>query len=79
MRRRFEVIIGIENAIFSKINLGVSWKEFRILNDVNASKRAIQDLGARIATGNPELSVAILGIARSIYFGYSRRGEVDFF
>jgi len=70
----------VQERIFSSINLGVDIAELNILDDVNASKRKIQELGSKIAVNNTELSVTILEIAHSIYFGHSLQGDVpDFF
>jgi hypothetical protein len=70
----------IEIKIFSSMNLGVDFAELDILDDVNASKRKLQELGTKLAVNNTELSVTILEIARSIYFGYSVQGYVpDFY
>ncbi len=71
---------NIENAIFSRMNLGVDFSELNILDDVNASKRKLQDLGVKISVNNPEVSATILKIAHSIYFNRMSHGEVpDFF
>jgi hypothetical protein len=70
----------IEGKIFSSMNIGVEFSELDILDDVNASKRKLQELGTKIAINNTELSVTILEIARSIYFGHSVQGYVpDFY
>jgi len=70
----------VEEKIFSSIKFGSDWSELAILDDVNASKRDIQQLGAKIALHNTEIAATILEIAHSIYFGYSHQGEVrDFF
>lgn len=70
----------IESKIFSSMNLGVDFAELDILDDVNASKRELQELGTKLAVNNTELSVTILEIARSIYFGHSVQGYVpDFY
>jgi HDOD domain len=70
----------IESKIFSSMTLGVEIAEFNILDDVNASKRKLQELGTKLAVNNTELSVTILEIARSIYFGHSVQGYVpDFY
>jgi len=75
-----KVLKTIEDKIFSSINLGVDLSEFDILDDVNTSKSAIQELGVKIAVNNTELSVTILEIAHSIYFGHSLQGGTpDFF
>ena len=70
----------IESKIFSSMNLGVEFAELDILDDVNASKRRLQELGTKLAVNNTELSTTILEIARSIYFGHSVQGYVpDFY
>jgi hypothetical protein len=70
----------IESKIFSSMNLGVDFAELNILDDVNTSKRKLQELGTKLAVSNTELSVTILEIARAIYFGHSVQGYVpDFY
>lgn len=70
----------VESKIFSGMNLGVDFAELNILDDVNASKRKLQELGTKLAVNDTELSVTILEIARSIYFGHSVQGYVpDFY
>jgi len=62
------------------LNMGVEFAELDVLDDVNASKRKLQELGTKLAVNNTELSVTILEIARSIYFGHSVQGYVpDFY
>jgi HDOD domain len=70
----------IESKIFSGMHVGVDFAELNILDDVNASKHKLQELGTKLAVNNTELSVTILEIARSIYFGHSVQGYVpDFY
>ncbi len=70
----------IEGKIFSSMNVGVDFAELDILDDVNASKRKLQELGTKIAINNTELSATILEIGRSIYFGHSVQGYIpDFY
>lgn len=70
----------IEKNVFSRINAGVDLSELNILDDVNVSKRAIEDLGIKIAANNPELAATILKIAHSIYFGQNlQEANPDFF
>ena len=75
-----ELISKVQEQVFKSINLGVNIAELNILDDVNASRRQIQDLGSKIAVNNTELSVTILEIAQAVYFGRSLKGDVeDFF
>jgi hypothetical protein len=75
-----KVIRAIEDRVFSGIKLGIDLSELNVLDDVNASKRTIQELGTRIAVNNTELAATILEIAHSIYFDRSPHGDVpDFF
>jgi hypothetical protein len=75
-----KTIKTIEAKIFSSMSLGIDFAELNILDDVNASKRKLQELGAKIAVNNTELSITLLEIARSIYFGHSVQGYVpDFY
>jgi hypothetical protein len=75
-----KVIQAIEDKIFTNFKLGFNMSELNILDDVNASKRKIQDLGVKIAVDNAELAATILKIAHSVYFDRSPHGEVpDFF
>ncbi len=70
----------IQSRMFSSLNIGVEFAELDVLDDVNASKRKLQELGTKLAVNNTELSVTILEIARSIYFGHSVQGYVpDFY
>jgi HDOD domain len=71
---------NIESAIFSRMNLGLDFSELNILDDVNVSKRKLQDLGVKISVDNPEVAATLLKIAHSIYFNRMSHGEVpDFF
>ncbi len=71
---------NIENAIFSRMNLGLDFSELNILDDVNVSKRKLQELGEKISVKNPEVAATLLKIAHSIYFNRMSHGEVpDFF
>ncbi len=75
-----KVIHAIEDRIFSSMRLGFDLSELDILDDVNASKRKIEELGEKIAVSNAELAATIQEIAHSIYFDYSSHGDVpDFF
>jgi hypothetical protein len=75
-----ELISKVQEQVFKSINLGVNIAELNILDDVNASRRQIQELGSKIAVNNTELSVTILEIAQAVYFGHSLKGDVeDFF
>jgi len=70
----------IENVIFSRINLGIDFSELNILDDLNVSKRKLQELGAKISVNNAEVAATLLEIAHSIYFNRMIHGEVpDFF
>jgi len=74
------ILKTIEEHIFSGISRGIDLSELNILDDVNAGKGKIEELGAKIAVKNPELAVTILEIARSVYFSHSTQAEVpDFF
>lgn len=78
--KELKVLQEIEENISSRIRPGVAWAELKVLDDVNASRRSIQELGAKIAANNPELSAAILEISYAIYFGYTGQGRPpDFF
>jgi len=75
-----KVLRAIEERIFSSIDAGVDLSELSILDDVNAGKKQIQELGVKIAVEHTEISVAILQIAHSVYFEHSPHGDVpDFF
>ncbi|MBI5575589.1 MAG: LLM class flavin-dependent oxidoreductase [Deltaproteobacteria bacterium] len=74
------IVEEVVEKVLSGIKLGVNWSELKILEDENSSKAKIQELGAKIATKNPETSATILAIAHSIYFDHSRGGSApDFF
>jgi hypothetical protein len=73
------VMHGIEDMILSSMKLGFDLSELDILDDVNASKTKIQELGEKIAVNNPELAATILHIAHSNYFDHSAQGDVPSF
>jgi hypothetical protein len=74
------IINAVEDKIFSSIKLGVKWSELDILDDVNAGRGTIQELGSKIALKNPEISATILAIAHSVYFDHSYGDRTpDFF
>ncbi len=78
--RELKILQGIEENIFSRIQPGVRWEELQLLDDVNASRKAIQELGSKIASNDPELAATILEISHAIYFGFSGKGAApDFF
>ena len=75
-----DLLRDVEERIFARINPGFDLAELNILDDVNASRKSIQDLGVQISVSNPEIASTVMEIARSIYFGHSLQGEVrDFF
>jgi hypothetical protein len=75
-----KIINKVQDKVFSSIKPGIAWSDLNILDDVNASKGEIQELGEKIAVNNPELSATILEIAGSVYFGHSLQGGIpDFF
>jgi len=75
-----EYLENIENAIFSRMKLGIDFSELNMLDDVNVSKRKLQELGTKISVNNPEVAATLLEIAHSIYFNRMSHGEVpDFF
>jgi hypothetical protein len=75
-----KIIREIENHLFSMMDPGVEWSELHILDDPDAGKKNIQELGEKIAVQNPELAATILKLAQTLYFGYSARGDVtDYF
>ncbi len=78
--QELETVKAIEEKIFSRINIGIDWSELDVLDDVNAGRRAIEELGVKITSSNPEMAATILEIANSIYFGCNPLGNVpDFF
>jgi len=74
-----KALLAIEDMILSSMKLGFDLSELDILDDVNASKRKIEELGEKIAVNNPELAATILHIAHSNYFDHSAHGDVPSF
>jgi hypothetical protein len=75
-----QIINEVMKKVFANVHVGIDLSELNLLDDINASKTRILELGMKIAAGNPEIMVAILGIARSVHTGYVRRDEViDFY
>jgi hypothetical protein len=75
-----KILDAVEQQVFARLNIGIDWAELEILDDVNASKRAIVELGTKLASHNPEMSATLFEIANSIYFGHNPLGKApDFF
>ncbi len=69
-REEKDLIEGVLQKVLASIDLGFDLAGLNVLDNVNASKRTIQELGTKIAVNNTELSTAILEIAHSVYFGH---------
>jgi hypothetical protein len=75
-----KILHAIEDNIFASMALGFKLEELDVLDNANASKKSLQDLGVKIATGNTELAATLLEIAHSLYFSHNPQGDVpDFF
>jgi hypothetical protein len=75
-----KIVREVGEKVFTSIHLGVDFSQLSVLDDVNASRRAIQRIGEDIGAKNPEVIGRILGVADSAYFGHYRlRDEEDFF